>query len=85
MTTWLPAVLMYRCAGAVTGAWASPRAGRTNGGSSRPRAKWAARNSGQIYFLGALGELIQRMDDPYATYALAPPYNPRMGGLPLLV
>jgi biotin operon repressor len=33
------------------------------------------------YFLGALGELLQRMDDPEAHYALALPDNPRFRGL----
>lgn len=33
------------------------------------------------YFLGALGELLQRMDDPVATYALALPNNRRYRGL----
>lgn len=33
------------------------------------------------YFLGAFGELIQRMDDPAATYALAFPHNRRYVGL----
>lgn len=33
------------------------------------------------YFLGALGELIQRMDDPDAVYALALPDNRRYRGL----
>ena len=33
------------------------------------------------YFLGALGELIQRMDDPGARYGLALPNNKRYRGL----
>jgi hypothetical protein len=33
------------------------------------------------YFLGALGELVQRMDDPDARYALALPDNRRYRGL----
>lgn len=33
------------------------------------------------YFLGALGELLQRMDDPDAIYALALPSNRRYRGL----
>ncbi len=33
------------------------------------------------YFLGALGELIQRMDDPGANYALALPDNRQYRGL----
>src|SRR5207244_8683211 len=33
------------------------------------------------YFLGALGELIQRMDDPEASYGLALPDNPQYRGL----
>ena len=33
------------------------------------------------YFLGALGELVQRMDDPNARYALALPDNRRYRGL----
>jgi len=33
------------------------------------------------YFLGALGELIQRMDDPGARYGLALPDNKRYRGL----
>jgi hypothetical protein len=33
------------------------------------------------YFLGALGELVQRMDDPTATYALALPAHRQYRGL----
>ena len=33
------------------------------------------------YFLHALGELLQRMDDPDAAYGLALPDNPRFRGL----
>jgi hypothetical protein len=33
------------------------------------------------YFLGALGELLQRMEDPDATYAIALPDRPRFRGL----
>jgi hypothetical protein len=33
------------------------------------------------YFLGALGELLQRMDDPEAQYGLALPDNSRFRGL----
>jgi biotin operon repressor len=33
------------------------------------------------YFLGALGELLQRMDDPHATYGLALPDNRQYRGL----
>lgn len=33
------------------------------------------------YFLGALGELIQRMDDPTAQYGLALPDHPQYRGL----
>lgn len=33
------------------------------------------------YFLGALGELVQRMDDPNAAYALALPANKQYRGL----
>lgn len=41
-----------------------------------------ARNAQQVnYFLGALGELVQRMDDPSATYGLALPDNRQYRGL----
>ena len=33
------------------------------------------------YFLGALGELVQRMDDPHARYGIALPRNRQYGGL----
>lgn len=33
------------------------------------------------YFLGALGELVQRMSDPHAEYGLALPDNPQYRGL----
>ncbi len=41
-----------------------------------------ARGAQQVnYFLGALGELVQRMADPTAIYALALPDNPQYRGL----
>ena len=57
--------------------------------ASGPHERWIIEAKGEVaspqqqgnYFLGALGELIQRMDDPYATYALALPENPRFRGL----
>jgi hypothetical protein len=33
------------------------------------------------YFLGSIGELVQRLDEPTATYALALPDNPQFSGL----
>ncbi len=42
----------------------------------------AAAGAQQVnYFLGALGELFQRMDDPHATYALALPAHRQYRGL----
>ena len=42
----------------------------------------AAAGAQQVnYFLGALGELVQRMDDPSATYALALPAHRQYRGL----
>lgn len=42
----------------------------------------AAAGAQQVnYFLGALGELVQRMDDPHATYALALPAHRQYRGL----
>lgn len=42
----------------------------------------AAAGAQQVnYFLGALGELVQRMDDPHATYGLALPAHRQYRGL----
>jgi hypothetical protein len=54
-----------------------------------PAERWVVEAKGAVasdqqqgnYFLGALGELIQRMDDPDARYALALPDNRRYRGL----
>lgn len=51
--------------------------------------RWVVEAKGEVasdqqqgsYFLGALGELVQRMDDPSARYALALPDNRRYRGL----
>jgi hypothetical protein len=57
--------------------------------ASGPNGRWVIEAKGEVnspqqqgnYFLGALGELVQRMDDPHARYALALPDNPRYRGL----
>lgn len=57
--------------------------------ASGPNERWVIEAKGEVfspqqqgnYFLGALGELIQRMDDPTARYALALPDTPRCRGL----
>lgn len=57
--------------------------------ASGPNERWVIEAKGEVfspqqqgnYFLGALGELIQRMDDPHARYALALPDTPRCRGL----
>jgi hypothetical protein len=57
--------------------------------ASGPDGRWIIEAKGEVvspqqqgnYFLGALGELIQRMSDPYAKYALALPDTPRCRGL----
>jgi hypothetical protein len=57
--------------------------------ASGPNERWVIEAKGEVvsaqqqgnYFLGALGELIQRMDDPHARYALALPDTPRCQGL----
>lgn len=54
-----------------------------------PDERWIVEAKGEVlspqqqgnYFLGALGELVQRMDDPHARYALALPDTPRCRGL----
>ncbi|MDP9070479.1 MAG: MarR family transcriptional regulator [Actinomycetota bacterium] len=71
----------------VTVAW-----GRTRGAdivATRPGARWVLEAKGEVllqpqqvnYFLGALGELVQRMDDPDTTYGLALPDNRQYRGL----
>lgn len=55
----------------------------------RPGHRWLIEAKGTAasdqqqgnYFLGALGELIQRLDDPAASYGLALPDNRRYRGL----
>ncbi len=54
-----------------------------------PMERWIVEAKGEVasdqqqgnYFLGAIGELVQRMDDPEARYALALPDNRRYRGL----
>lgn len=54
-----------------------------------PNERWIIEAKGEVvspqqqgnYFLGALGELVQRMDDPHARYALALPDTARCRGL----
>ena len=71
----------------VTVAWA-----RTRGAdivATRPGARLVLEAKGEVllqpqqvnYFLGALGELVQRMDDPDSTYGLALPDNRQYRGL----
>jgi biotin operon repressor len=55
----------------------------------RAGGRWIIEAKGEValqpqqvnYFLGALGELVQRMDDPKARYALALPENRQYRGL----
>jgi hypothetical protein len=57
--------------------------------ATRPDERWVVEAKGEVasaqqqgnYFLGAIGELVQRMDDAGARYALALPDNPRYRGL----
>ena len=51
------------------------------GSSSRRREPWRAGNKQINYFLRALGELLQRMNDPDARYGLAFPDNRQYRGL----
>lgn len=71
----------------VTVAWA-----RTRGAdivAARPGARLVLEAKGEVllhpqqvnYFLGALGELVQRMDDPDSAYGLALPDNRQYRGL----
>ncbi len=71
----------------VTVAWA-----RTRGAdivATRPGTRLVLEAKGEVllqpqqvnYFLGALGELVQRMDDPDSTYGLALPDNRQYRGL----
>jgi hypothetical protein len=67
--------------------------GRTRGpdiAARRPGQRLVVEAKGQVrtprpqqvnYFLGALGELLQRMDDPAATYGLALPDHRQYRGL----
>ncbi|MGQ0521285.1 MAG: MarR family transcriptional regulator [Actinomycetota bacterium] len=57
--------------------------------ATRPNSRLVLEAKGEVllqpqqvnYFLGALGELVQRMDDPDSTYGLALPDNPQYRGL----